>query len=156
MRAGFRKIALIGGSGKVGRYIPEYAAAQGLQVRMLIRNPAKVSYADSRIELIQGDAQNRESLLETLQGCDVVVNTLGQPEREPNPIYSKVTAELVSVMQELDIQRYMGVTGGSLTLEGDRKSLLDRIGARMFRLLYPVMMEDKAREVRVLQASSLD
>jgi putative NADH-flavin reductase len=35
------KIAIIGGNGKVGRYIAEKAIENGFQVRQLIRNPTR-------------------------------------------------------------------------------------------------------------------
>ncbi|MGG2093724.1 NmrA family NAD(P)-binding protein [Bacillus sp. S13(2024)] len=36
------KIAVIGGTGKVGRYIASEALKNGYQVRMLVRNPKKI------------------------------------------------------------------------------------------------------------------
>lgn len=53
-------------------------------------------------------------------------------------------------MKELKISRYIGVTGGSLTIEGDKKSVWNRIGAKLFEIFLSSMMEDKEREWEIL------
>jgi len=37
----YKKIAIIGGTGKAGRYIASKALEKGYHVRMLVRNPEK-------------------------------------------------------------------------------------------------------------------
>ncbi|MFV2046194.1 NAD(P)-dependent oxidoreductase [Metabacillus sp. YM-086] len=81
------KIAIIGGTGKVGRYLASRALENGYQVRMLVRNPAKLSFRDERIEIVEGNVQNLEDIQKLLIDCQVVINSFGQPIRE-KPIYS--------------------------------------------------------------------
>lgn len=66
------------------------------------------------------------------------------------PIYSKVTRDILEVMKEKDIKRYIGVTGGSLNIIGDKKGLLNKIGAKMFEVLFSKMMKDKREELNIL------
>ncbi|GAA0133219.1 SDR family oxidoreductase [Paenibacillus sp. YSY-4.3] len=144
------KIAIIGGTGKVGRYIAAAALRKGYQVRMLVRNPRKLDGHDDRIEILQGNAENRDHIRQLLQDCDVVVNAFGQPPGDV-PLYSSVTSMVLEVMNELEISRYIGVTGGSLTLEGDRKRLMNKIGALLFRIFFPAMIKDKQKEAAIIQ-----
>ncbi len=58
----YKKIAIIGGTGKAGRYIASKALEKGYHVRMLVRNPEKLVFRDSRIEVIEGNVQNIEDL----------------------------------------------------------------------------------------------
>lgn len=129
------KVALIGGTGKVGRYIASKAVAKGYQVRMLVRNPEKVIDKDSRIEIVKGNVKNVEDIRKLLKDCQVVINTFGQPIKE-KAMYSSITKNILDVMTELHIDRYIGVTGGSLTITGDHKSMLNRIGAALFKIMY--------------------
>lgn len=76
------KVALIGGTGKVGRYIASKAVAKGYQIRMLVRNPEKVIDKDSRIEIVKGNVKNVEDIRKLLKDCQVVINTFGQPIKE--------------------------------------------------------------------------
>jgi len=139
------KIAIIGGTGTVGRHIAKRAIQQGYQVRMLVRNPERVSYKHDKIEFVQGQIQEIETIRELLSDCKVVINTFGQPTKE-KPIYSQVTKNILGVMTELTITRYIGVSGGSLTISGDNKRMLNRFGAKLFELIFPGMMEDKKAE----------
>jgi len=148
------KIAIIGGTGKVGRYLASRALENGYEVRMLVRNPAKVSFRDERIEIVEGNVQNLEDIQKLLIGCQIVINSFGQPIRE-KPIYSIVTEMILEVMADLHIDRYIGVTGGSLTIDGDTKSFMNRVGAKMFEWIYSIMMTDKKREWQILSSNTL-
>ncbi len=148
------KVAIIGGTGKVGRHIASRALEQGYQVRMLVRNPKKLTYRDSKIEIVQGNVQNSNDIQKLLKDCQIVINTFGQLMKE-EPIYSSVTENILEVMSDLQIERYIGVTGGSLTINGDKKSFLNRVGAKFFEIIYSNMMIDKKKEWHILNKNKL-
>ncbi|MGE7695370.1 NAD(P)H-binding protein [Lysinibacillus sp. NPDC094177] len=139
------KIAIIGGTGTVGRYIATHAIKKGYHVRMLVRNPDKLLYKNAKIGLVKGQVQDIENIQELLKDCQVVINTFGQPPKE-EPIYSKVTTNIFKVMKELNINRYIGVSGGSLTIKEDKKSMMNRFGAKIFEVFFSKMMQDKKLE----------
>ncbi|KOS64358.1 NAD(P)H-binding protein [Lysinibacillus agricola] len=139
------KIAIIGGTGKVGRHIAAHAIQKGYHVRMLVRNPEKLLYKDEKIEIVQGQVQDINSIQELLKDCKVVINTFGQPTKE-EPMYSKVTHNIFNVMKDLNISRYIGVSGGSLTINEDKKSIMNRFGAKLFDVFFSKMMQDKKLE----------
>lgn len=142
-------LALIGGTGKVGRHIAAEALRYGCTVRMLVRDPKKMVNQKNGIEMIEGTVENAAAIRSLLKDCQVVINTFGQPVKEP-PLYSSVTKNVLVVMEELGVNRYIGVTGGSLTLQSDQKKVSSKIGARMFELIYSEMMKDKKKEAEVL------
>jgi len=148
-------IAIIGGTGRAGKFLAKSALEKGYHVRMLVRTPPKPLFDGQNITLIQGDARNRDDILSLLRGCQAVINTFGQPNKAV-ALYSEITALVIQTMKELEIKRYIGVTGGSLDIDGDKKSVLNKIGAMAFRILYSEMMEDKRKELHLLQASKLD
>lgn len=148
------KIAIIGGTGKAGSHIVHKALEHGYQVRMLVRNPKKLTFKDSRVEVVEGNVQNTKDIHELLKGCQIVINTFGQPVKE-NPIYSSVTKEILKVMANLKIERYISVTGGSLTIDGDKKSIMNRVGAKLFQIFYSDLILDRQKEWRILKESNL-
>lgn len=150
-----KRIAVVGGNGKAGRFVVQKALEKGYAVRMLVRNPQRVTVSDERVEVTKGNAEDISSIQALLEGCDAVINTLGQPNKA-TPIYSKVTSHILATMKELGIQRYITVTGGSLNAPGDRKSLINKIGAWLFRRLYTDMIADKEKELRILLKSDAD
>lgn len=143
------KIAVIGGTGKVGRYIASEALKNGYQVRMLVRNPKKLKCGGDKIEVVTGVAENIDTIGQLLEGCQIVINCFGQPMRD-TPMYSRVTRDILKVMKEKGIKRYIGVTGASLNIIGDKKSLLNKIGAKMFEVYFSKMMKDKKEELDIL------
>lgn len=149
------KIAVIGGRGKVGRFIADYALKRGYQVRMLVRSINLQTTSNEHIEVVEGDARDKDVIANLIQGCNVVINTLGQPAKD-SPIYSAVTSNILTAMNDLGIRRYIAVTGGSLNVDGDHKSLLNKLGARLFLILYPAMMADKKKEHEILASSNID
>ncbi len=126
------------------RHIAARALEKGYQVRMLVRNPEKLTFRDARVEIVEGDAQNLNDIQKLLIDCQIVVNTFGQPLKEKQ-IYSSVTENILEVMTDLQIDRYIGVTGGSLTINGDKKSIINRVGAKLFEIFYSNMMIDKKK-----------
>ena len=148
-------IAIIGGTGRAGRFLVKTAKEEGYRVRMLVRTPKKSLLEDPNITLIEGDARDPDVILSLLSGCHAVINTFGQPNKAV-PLYSEITALVIQTMKELEIKRYVGVTGGSLDIEGDKKSILNKVGASVFRILYAEMMEDKRKELQLLRKSKLD
>ncbi|MFB8422898.1 NAD(P)-dependent oxidoreductase [Priestia megaterium] len=148
-------IAIIGGTGRAGKFLAKSAVKKGYSVRMLVRTPKKSLLDDPNITLIEGDARDQDVILSLLSGCHAVINTFVQPNKAV-PLYSEITALVIQTMKELEIRRYVGVTGGSLDIEGDKKSILNKVGASVFRILYAEMMEDKRKELQLLRKSKLD
>ena len=148
-------IAIVGGTGTVGKHVAATAIKQGYSVRILARRPERVQLKSPHAIIIEGNVSDETAIRSLLAGSNAVVNAFGQPMRD-KPIYSEVTLRLLKTMKEAGIRRYIGVAGGSLDIEGDRKSWMNRMGARLFRLLYGDFIRDRQRELGVLRDSDLD
>ena len=75
-------IAVIGGSGFIGRQIVEKLARAGARLKILTRNADKAKFlrpmgAPGQITLISGKATDDKALANVLAGVDAVVNTVG-------------------------------------------------------------------------------
>lgn len=84
----------------MGCRIATKALENGYQVRMLIRNPKKLTLSDDRIEIVEGNGQNSEDIKKLLKDCQIVINTFGQPLKEKQ-IYSSVTETILEIMADL-------------------------------------------------------
>ena len=56
------KIAVIGGTGKAGKYLIKELVRQGFSLKALLRNPDKLEISSHLVEKIQGDVRNYESV----------------------------------------------------------------------------------------------
>ncbi|WP_242309727.1 SDR family oxidoreductase [Bacillus cereus group sp. BfR-BA-01524] len=149
------KIAILGANGKVGKFLINEALEQGFQVKILTRNSKNMPINNENIEVIIGDARDFSSIQELLQGCRAVINAVGQSKNE-SYIFSTVTKHILKVMKEYEIKRYILISGGSINVVGDQKGIVNKMGANLFKLFLPKMMQDKYKELQILQSSDVD
>ncbi|OAB44429.1 NAD(P)H-binding protein [Paenibacillus glacialis] len=145
------KIAIIGGYGKVGKYLAEHALHAGYTVRLLSRR----RHINPKCELVLGNVSKIDDIRTLLEDCDAVINTIG-PAKDNDSFFSDTTSKILSVMQELGIHRYITVSGGSLTLNEDKKQFTNRLGASIFRIIFPKLIRDKQREYEILTKSNVN
>lgn len=76
---------VIGSTGSVGSAVVDELTARGQRVRVLVRDPAKAKRIFKRldnVELLQGSAEDNDSLKAAFDGCRLVYNCLNLPYPE--------------------------------------------------------------------------
>lgn len=148
------KIAVIGGTGKAGKYLLKQLVNKGIKVKALIRNPQKLE-ENNLIEKVIGDVQNFESVYKLINGCNVVVSTLGQTKGD-DPVFSLAGKNIVKAMEALQIKRYIVLTGLTLETQFDNKGFQTQMKTLIMRLLFRKIILDKQAEYKILQESNLN
>ena len=149
------KVAILGGSGKAGRFLVKQIFEAGYQMRLLMRNPDKFKLSDERIEVLKGDARDFPSIKSLLQGCDAVLSTLGQPKGEA-PIISIATGHVLTAMTELGIRRYVRITGASVDAPGDHKDFYTKLPTKLIQWTFPEYWADWQKELALLMKSEVE
>lgn len=154
-RTNKKTIAIVGGTGKVGRFLIQKSIENNYKVKILMRNPEKMSNCKYDIDIVKGDAIDKNDIRNLLKDCNVVINTVGQP---PNaePIYSRATENILNVMKENGIRRYIVVSGAPVNDPRDKKDVFNKFIAIMMRCIFSKMMIDKQKELEILMKSDLD
>ena len=147
-------IAVIGGTGKAGKYLLKQSVNQGLKVRALVRTPQKLE-ENHLIEEVIGDVRNYESVYNLINGCNVVISTLGQTKGE-DPVFSLAGKNIVKAIEALQIKRYIVLTGLTLETQFDNKGFKTKMKSLVMRLLFRRIILDKQAEFKILQDSKLD
>lgn len=148
-------IALLGATGKAGKYILTTLLQQGYAVKTLIRNPAAFTVASSSVTVVPGDANREEDIVRLLTGCDAVISALGQPGN-PAPVFSKATGNIIQAMPAAGVTRYLLITGLSIDVPGDAKSERVQQLSAWMRQQYPELIADKQKEYQLLADSSVN
>jgi putative NADH-flavin reductase len=149
------KIAVIGGTGKSGKYLVQRLAGQAFPIKMLVRNPDTCQIRDPLLEIVQGDARNPEAIRSVIEGCQAVISTLGQPKGE-EPIFSQATTNVIRSMKEFGIKRYILITGLNVDTALDKKSPKTAFATDWMKNNYPHTTADKQRELELLSESDID
>ncbi|UUC45183.1 NAD(P)-dependent oxidoreductase [Flavobacterium cerinum] len=149
------KIAVIGGTGKSGKYLVQQLLQKGYSIRLLLRNPEHFEIKSPLIEIVKGDARDYESVFLALQNCDCVLSMLGQPKGESS-IFSTATSHIIKAMQQLGLPRYIVTTGLNVNTEIDSKSEKVQIATNWMYEHYPETTNDKQKEYEILSKSELN
>lgn len=153
----YTKIAVIGGTGKAGKYLVNQLIQRGFHLKLLLRNPEKFSIKNPLIEVIKGDVKDYDTVLSLLKDSEAVISALGlgQPISETS-IFSKATSNILQAMQVSDIQRYIVITGINVDTPFDKKSLKTQFATDWMYANYPNSTADKQKEYEILSASNID
>lgn len=87
------KIFLTGGTGFIGRYTTEMLSKTNHQVKLLTRNTSNISsFNYPNIKFVEGDLEDKSTLLKGAEGCDSIINIAGHYTfwESDNKIYSNV------------------------------------------------------------------
>jgi len=148
-------IAVIGGTGKSGKYLVNELLLRGFQIKLLLRNPETFQNINASAEIVQGDARDYNSILSVTENCTAVISALGQPKGE-SPVFFDASANIIRAMIERQISRYIVVTGLSIDIPSDKKGLKTAQASAYMRQYFPAIIADKQKEYEVLSASRVD
>lgn len=105
-----KKVILIGASGHTSQQItPRILEQADVQLTLFSRNIKGLKILeDKHVRLIEGNANNLESLTHAIQGQDIVISTMGDMDLDVK------TENIVQVMQELQVQRLIAISAGGI------------------------------------------
>jgi putative NADH-flavin reductase len=152
------KIALIGATGGTGRAFIDQAVAGGHSVTALARNPSKLQAVAHKIQVVQADAREPESLRKALSGpLDAVVCIVGASglleARRVTDLYSTTAKNLEWAMNEVGLTRLLLVSSSGVEPQENDNWFYVNVLKRFF--LQP-MYDDMLRMESQVRASKLD
>ena len=154
MATAFKKIAVLGGTGKAGKYLIKELIRQGYVVKALARDPRKFGQTDASIEVIPGNARDYQSILNLLSECDGVISTLGPSRSEPDTC-SIAAGHIIKAMQTLNIRRFIEVAGLGIDTPEDKKGFLTRMLVTIMRWFASSVIDDRQKDYELLKKSNI-
>lgn len=149
------KVAVLGGGGRTGNYLVSQLLQEGFSVKLLLRNPEKLTIQNSRIEIIQGDALDLETIQLVLKDCQAVISTIGQRQGEPL-VASAATRNILKVMKEYEIDRYVLLAGLNIDTPFDKKSAKTTAATAWMKTNFPIIQEDRQKAYDFLVESNIN
>jgi putative NADH-flavin reductase len=149
------KVAVLGGGGRTGKYLVTQLLSQGYSVKLLLRSPEKFELQNPLIEIIKGDAIHIESIRSLMKDCQAIISTVGQRLDEPL-VASRATLNVLSVMAELGVRRYILVAGLNVDVPSDKKSERTTMATEWMKSNFPLIHEDRQKTYSILSSSTVD
>lgn len=150
-----KKVAVLGGGGRTGNYLVNQLLKEGFSVKLLLRNPENFSIQSNQIEIIKGDAIDLESIVSLLKDCDAVLSTIGQRKDEPL-VASAATQNILQVMNNYGIQRYILLAGLNIDTPFDKKSPKTQMATDWMKANFPIIQEDRQKAYDLLVESDVN
>ncbi|TPG36280.1 NAD(P)H-binding protein [Flavobacterium pectinovorum] len=149
------KVAVLGGGGRTGNYLVNQLLKKGFSIKLLLRNPENFTIQSSQIEIIKGDALDLESIKLLLQDCEAVISTIGQRKEEPL-VASLATQNILEVMYDFQIERYVLLAGLNIDTPFDKKSTKTQMATDWMKTNFPIIQEDRQKAYDFLTASNVN
>lgn len=151
------KIAVVGGTGKSGKYLVRELLNQEYHFKMLVRNPENFKIESSLVEPVYGDVSEYGTVRSLFDGCKAVISTLGSgiPPSKPT-IFTTATRNIIRAMKESGLKRYIAITGLNVDTPLDKKGLMAKTGTEWMYANYPKSTIDRQKELQLLSESGLD
>lgn len=149
-------IGLFGATGKTGRRVLERALGAGHEVRVLVRDPAKLGELADRVVVVRGDVLDPVAVDRVVAGSEVVVSVFGHVKGSPPTLQADGTGLIVESMKKHHVTRLITLSGGGLPATQDHPRFADRVIRTLLKLLSGQVLADAEAHLRVLEASGLE
>lgn len=134
------KIIVFGATGGVGKYVVQQGLDAGLEVTAFVRTPAKLEITHENLNVVQGDAFNKEEVSAAISNHDAVVSCLGSSKgMRKSEELQNMTKNIVEGMKEHNVERIVYTASA-----GVHKELTGIMGKVIMQLLKNALIDHRA------------
>ncbi|SFJ62657.1 Putative NADH-flavin reductase [Halobacillus dabanensis] len=146
------KLAIFGGTGRIGSEVARLALKENIEVRALVRDEKRASNIIPGAELIVGDAKVENHIKETIRGCDTVFSGLNTDKTDT---LSQAIPLIINTMRDTGIKRIITIgTAGILNSRNEKGKYRFQTNESKRKKTFAAKEHVKVYEA--LQASSLE
>ena len=139
------RVALLGGSGRIGQHVLTRALADGHEVAVLARRPQSVPPA-AGLTVITGDATDAGAVAEVIAGSDAVLSALGPRGDKTADLLATAARAIGGGMQKASVQRLICVSAAGAFIDGDPDT------GRLIKFVLPKIFAGPFADVRAMEA----
>lgn len=147
------KFGIFGATGRTGKILVAQALEAGYEVAAFARTPSKLGIEHERLNVVQGDVQDAESVASAISGTDAVLSVLGPTSNEPTYEVSKGMANILEAMEEHEVRRLVQSVGAGVGDPNDKPGLFDKVIKVALKLASRHVYEDMVRVNDLIRAS---
>jgi uncharacterized protein YbjT (DUF2867 family) len=150
------KIAVFGGTGRTGVPLLKEALDRGLEVKALVRTPAKMNFSGQKLEVIEGDALDENDVRKTVEGTDAVISVLGPAKGSPDSLMKDAAEVITRVMKETGVRRIVWLTGAGVKDDRDEKALSRTMIRGLMKIVAGKVLSYSEEAYRIVTTADLD
>lgn len=150
------KVAILGGSGRTGLKVIEFALNKNFLIQALARNPDSIKFSHPNLTIIKGNVLDTAAIEKTISGCKAVISVLGHVKDTKTEFQTEAMKNIIRVMKVNNINRIISLTGNGIEMPDDIKSFSGRILTYIIRNIAPLRFLDGLHQSELLINSGLD
>jgi putative NADH-flavin reductase len=148
-------ILIFGATGPTGIQLVNQALAQGHNVTAFVRDPAKLEVSHDRLQLAEGDAQDKIAVEAAIKSrpFDAVISALGVYIKEPITPVADATQNILDTMAVQGPKRFICISSVGV---GDSKGEGNWFVGLIQKIFLKYVLRDKDLQERAIVESNLD
>jgi len=149
-------IAVLGGTGRVGREVVTQALRAGHVINVVSRSRERVAALPQPVTFIDGDATWAAVVDRAIAPADAVISTLGHSDNSPDDVMTQAITHAVAAMERHSVHRIVVLSCASVRTDGDMGSPLQRLSGLFKGASLGTAAKDHAEQTRVVTAADLE
>jgi putative NADH-flavin reductase len=121
------RVAIIAGSGGIGRWLLSIAREDGNHVKTLVRDRRKLPGDLGAIGVIEGDVRDASAVEAVVGGSDVVLSALGSDGTGPSDTREVGTLNILAAMRDQNVKRISVVSSAGVEDDPNMNFLARRV-----------------------------
>jgi uncharacterized protein YbjT (DUF2867 family) len=147
------KVLVIGATGGTGTHAVRRLLDRGDFVRALARNPSAITLRHERLEVVQGDARDADSIDRAVQGVDAVLCAFGPRSLKKDDLQETLARNLSRAMHKHGVKRLVNLSAWGA---GDSAAQSGLFFSIIRNTILRQVYADKERGEAILLDPSLD
>lgn len=145
------KIIVFGASGRLGQHVVKQALEKGYEVTAFVRTPSKLEVNHENLQIVQGDAFNKEAVSKAIKGHDAVVSCLASSNgMKASTELEEMTKNIVDGMKEQNVNRIIYTASAGIYGE------IPGISGKMVMKMLKHALKDHRNAVDYITANNLN
>ena len=147
------KITIFGATGSLGRECLQQAVAEGHEVTVLVRSPAKLPEdLKKQIIVVEGNGLDAADVSKAMAASpDAVLFAVGVDRNSPEDLCTNVTKNIISAMSDSRHCKLIWCGGGSTFVEEDQITFGAKVVEKIARTFMALRHFDKEHQYQLLQ-----
>ncbi|MCM3091875.1 MULTISPECIES: NAD(P)-dependent oxidoreductase [unclassified Cytobacillus] len=145
------RIIVFGATGGVGQHVVKQSLEKGIAVTAFVRTHSKIEASHEQLQIVQGDASNKEEVAAAIAGHGAVVSCLGSNQgMKKTAELEEMTKNIVDGMQAHGIQRIVYTASAGINKE------IPGISGKLIMQMLRNPLADHRNAVDYIQAHGLN
>ncbi|KGX93749.1 epimerase [Pontibacillus halophilus JSM 076056 = DSM 19796] len=143
------KLIVFGATGATGQEVVKQALQQGMDVTAFVRSPSKLSSAHPNLEIVKGDAFDKDDVCRALPGHDAVISCLGSSGLKESNELSTMTENILDAMKQYHVERIAYTASAGINRE------IPGLSGIFASLILRNVLSDHRRAVELIQSNDM-